>query len=109
MLGFKKQFKFGGRNSIIDTIIATGDYIVTKIFRQTTNGYSLDCATGPNYYSVSNPTLTITSAGVGRVYIYSYTDNSLVYTLNYPDGTVANGGFGTSVAISNSYFLVGAP
>ena len=49
--------------------------------------------------------------GSGKAYIYSTTTGSLLYTLNNPNAYSTSVGdqFGVSVAISDSYAIVGAP
>ena len=101
--------------------------------------YIYSTSTGSLLYTLNNPTAYGTSAsdnfgysvaisesyaivsarseddaggtGSGKAYIYSTSTGSLLYTLDNPNpySTSAGDSFGTSVAISESYAIVGAP
>ena len=49
-------------------------------------------------------------SGSGKAYVFDLSDGSLVYTLDNPNdyGSSANDGFGDTVAISDSYVMVGS-
>jgi hypothetical protein len=67
--------------------------------------------------AITNTRAIVSSVGYpnisysGRVYIYNPVTGALLYTLNNPNvfGTTTNDNFGSSVAISDLYAIVGAP
>jgi hypothetical protein len=104
----------GGRAYIYN--VETGSLLYTLInpnaFDTAANdnfGYSVGIS---NNYAIVGASLEDDANGTtsGKAYVYSTTTGQLLYTLDNPNpvGTSTNDGFGTSVAISNNYAIVGA-
>jgi hypothetical protein len=106
------DYEFTGKAYIFNA--TTGALLHT--LNNPTPGFTLEEQFGGSV-SITNTRAIVSSVGYsaatysGRAYIYNTVTGALLYTLANPNvfGTVSNDRFSSSVAISDSYAIVGAP
>jgi hypothetical protein len=139
--GFTLEEQFGGGVAITNTraIVSsvgwdTATYSGRAYIYNPATGALLYTLTNPNPFSIASAdqfgtsvaisdsyaivgaigeddTVGFPGSGSGKAYIYNASTGALLHTLNNPNayGTAFNDQFGTSVAISDSYAIVGTP